>query len=486
MCFLSCAAVLSRFLSSSLASSKRPRTADSSPEYFSRCLSSSWVRCSLSCSSAFHRFRSLSRVLACASCRITSSTCCLERSSPLITFFVRMSRSCMISTISLLSLSACLCSSSSSFVRPVISPRRALLWASSRCVSASPEAFSFLRASSCRLMRALPVPSAWISSSLAFICICRSTCSSVTLPRWPSSSWYCFFSASFCSSRFWRFVKRRSVSAFSSLIFLSSCVRMSVLRFISSFFALISFWHDSSFCRRSLRSLSSHSLRFCCFSPSSTRSSSWCFRSASSLPPACRSASSLCTLVVRSVFCCCSCTTCPCSMSRCLITSFFSCTSWLTMFSWLMLRPAPCSTRRPSFEISVLRFWIVSLARCSFSWEVSTIFHARSISFFSAVMVAWSSWESLSAVCTLAAFVTISWLSSRHFLIRCFSLSWDFFRARCSFSYSCLKCSSDLSPTSSWRISWKSRSRASKADASKSPSPSLPLSSIASRPPGCL
>lgn len=28
---------------------------------------------------------------------------------------------------------------------------------------------------------------------------------------------------------------------------------------------------------------------------------------------------------------------------------------------------APCSTRRPNLVISVFRFWMVSLARCSFS-----------------------------------------------------------------------------------------------------------------------
>mmetsp|Transcript_79778 Transcript_79778/g.225843 ORF Transcript_79778/g.225843 Transcript_79778/m.225843 type:complete len:272 (-) Transcript_79778:2-817(-) len=253
----------------------------------------------------------------------------------------------------------------------------------------------------------------------------------------------------------------------------------SFVRPNSSFLALISFWRASMDCLTSFRSLSSFSFFFCCLSASSRNCSSWSCKWVSSFPPACLSASNFWTLPVRSEFCCCSWTTCPCSMSRCLMRSFFSWTSWLTMFSWLMLRPAPCSTKRPSLEISVFRFWIVSLARCSFSWDVSTIFQARSISFFSAVMVAWSSCDSLRAVCTLTALWTISVLRSRHFLIKCFSLSWDFFRALCSFSYSWRKCSRDLSPTSSWRISWKSRSRASKAEASKSPSPSLPLSSMA-------
>ena len=72
-------------------------------------------------------------------------------------------------------------------------------------------------------------------------------------------------------------------------------------------------------------------------------------------------------------------------------------TNWFTMFSWLMLSPAPaknttpcpampspsipgisslpipapCSTKRPNLVISDLRFWIVSRALCSFSWEAS-------------------------------------------------------------------------------------------------------------------
>mmetsp|Transcript_64400 Transcript_64400/g.122036 ORF Transcript_64400/g.122036 Transcript_64400/m.122036 type:complete len:209 (+) Transcript_64400:2034-2660(+) len=203
----------------------------------------------------------------------------------------------------------------------------------------------------------------------------------------------------------------------------------------------------------SLSSLSRRSFLFCSLSASESRCSSCSLSIASSLLPYCLSASSLSTRPVRSEFCCCSCTTWPCSMSRCLMRSFFSCTSWLTIFSWLMLSPAPCSTNRPSLAISDFRLWMVSFARCSFSWEVSTIFQARSISFFKDVIVAWSSCESLRAVCTLTALETISAFSSRHFLMRCFSLSCDFFKARCNFSYSCRKCSSDLSPTNSWRIS---------------------------------
>ena len=50
----------------------------------------------------------------------------------------------------------------------------------------------------------------------------------------------------------------------------------------------------------------------------------------------------------------------------------------------------------------------MSFARASFSCDASTIFHAFSISRLSDAIVFWSSCDSLSAVCTFAAFATIS------------------------------------------------------------------------------
>ena len=52
------------------------------------------------------------------------------------------------------------------------------------------------------------------------------------------------------------------------------------------------------------------------------------------------------------------------------------------------------------------------------------------------LMVPLSSWESFKAVVTLAELATISALSSRHFCISLFSLSWDLLRVWWSFSYS--------------------------------------------------
>ena len=66
-------------------------------------------------------------------------------------------------------------------------------------------------------------------------------------------------------------------------------------------------------------------------------------------------------------------------------------------------------------------------------------------------MVAWSSCDNFRAVETFAEFATISAFSSLHFCINLFSLSWDFFNALWSFSYSPRNLSRLLSPISSWR-----------------------------------
>ena len=71
--------------------------------------------------------------------------------------------------------------------------------------------------------------------------------------------------------------------------------------------------------------------------------------------------------------------------------------------------------------------------------------------FFSEAIVVWSSWESFKAVWTFEAFATISAFNSRHFCIKRFSLSWDFFNALCNFSYSTRNFSRLLSPMSSPR-----------------------------------
>lgn len=100
------------------------------------------------------------------------------------------------------------------------------------------------------------------------------------------------------------------------------------------------------------------------------------------------------------------------------------------------IQPAPCATttllHMPPCTLPVLpsqgppRLPGSPLQRYglpTFSWLLSTMRHEFSISFFRAPMVAWSSSDSFRAACTLAAPVTISAFSSRHFLISRFSLS---------------------------------------------------------------
>mmetsp|Transcript_41674 Transcript_41674/g.129688 ORF Transcript_41674/g.129688 Transcript_41674/m.129688 type:complete len:350 (-) Transcript_41674:298-1347(-) len=349
------------------------------------------MRPSFSWCSDFQRCKSFDSVFACALCRSTSSTCWRERSSALITALLRMSRSWSMSMICLLSDSACRFSCSISRVSPPISPLSSPREASSFCLSASSACFFFCRVSNCLSSLALPPATKLTSPCCAFSC---SFSSKFSLEHF----WSATFSASceFSSDSLWllrrsRDAVRRAISCASSFSCFSSWEAASPFRLISSRLELISFCRCSMFCLRSLRSLSSFSFLLWCLSPSSTRCCSWSCSVCSSLLPAWRSTSSFWTLVLSSAFVACSCETWPCSMSRCLIRSFFSCTNWFTMFSWLMLRPAPCSTSLPSLEISALRFWMVSLARCSFSCEVSTIFQALSISFLRAVMVAWSS-----------------------------------------------------------------------------------------------
>lgn len=114
--------------------------------------------------------------------------------------------------------------------------------------------------------------------------------------------------------------------------------------------------------------------------------------------------------------------------------------------SWPIVNPAPCSTSLLRLAISILSCWIVSLALVSFSYAASRVFHAFSISFFNDWIWFWSSWDNFNAVATLAELAVISAFNSLVFCIKRFSLSWLFFRALWSFSYSCRNLSSVLSP----------------------------------------
>mmetsp|Transcript_59195 Transcript_59195/g.137863 ORF Transcript_59195/g.137863 Transcript_59195/m.137863 type:complete len:221 (-) Transcript_59195:650-1312(-) len=213
-------------------------------------------------SSIFHRWRSFPRVLACALWRSTSSTCCFERSSALITALLRMSRSWSRSMICLLSTSACLFKASISLVRTPISFFSSFLAVSRRCVSRSPASFFFLRTSVCFCSLAFPLVRALISSCFIFCCTCISELSLVNFSSLTTSSCCDFFSDSRWLSKRSCDNLRRSISCVSSLSCFSSCRMASPLRLISSLRELISFWRCSMVCLKSFRSLSSFSFLF--------------------------------------------------------------------------------------------------------------------------------------------------------------------------------------------------------------------------------
>mmetsp|Transcript_53366 Transcript_53366/g.140752 ORF Transcript_53366/g.140752 Transcript_53366/m.140752 type:complete len:234 (+) Transcript_53366:1804-2505(+) len=208
-----------------------------------------------------------------------------------------------------------------------------------------------------------------------------------------------------------------SLSCLSRLSFFSSCTLMSALD------ARRALSLPSRVVLSSAASLSRRSRRRCSRSASVLFALSMSLMLPISTSPCAFSDSCFCTVSVRVMLSCVIFVHWASSLSRFRRRSSRCWTRLFTVFSWFTLRPAPCSTRWLRLAISTFRLWIVSLARCSFSWEASTIFHALSISFLRFWMVDWSSLERFRAVCTLFALETISWFSSRHFLMSRFSLS---------------------------------------------------------------
>mmetsp|Transcript_81662 Transcript_81662/g.249445 ORF Transcript_81662/g.249445 Transcript_81662/m.249445 type:complete len:211 (-) Transcript_81662:637-1269(-) len=210
-----------------------------------------------------------------------------------MTFLFKMSLSWRRSMICLLSCSDCVFNSSRSFVRAMTSFFKAFLDSSRRLVSTSPEAFAFLFCSSNLLSRSFPVPNKLISSCRACNCACKSKFSSVNLPFNESPSWYCFLVNCRAFSSLSFSMPKCSISARSSKSCFWTPAIASVLRLTSSRFALISFCRPSMVCRNSFKSLSNFSFCRCCLSASSSKSLSSSRKSASSLPPAALSASSV-------------------------------------------------------------------------------------------------------------------------------------------------------------------------------------------------
>mmetsp|Transcript_22991 Transcript_22991/g.48188 ORF Transcript_22991/g.48188 Transcript_22991/m.48188 type:complete len:408 (-) Transcript_22991:172-1395(-) len=401
------------------------------------------------CASVLYPLISASRFFLVFSWILTRSACFWVAVWVLRRLFCSRSFSRPMSSMAFRSVSICRFCASISRSSRVTSPRstsRALSTSVRRC-STSLTFFTICSLSFASLFAA--ARARLISSSLTLSSASRwefSARSCVLVLMHSSSSCWSFWvlwvraSFSLCAFCTWASDSRRRASrrARSSwALAMASCFeRDSSVRFSSCpLISRISLSRRSRFrCSRS-----SSALLFPICVRRASASASWpCFSDPSTRHRSCSS-----TISFRAV------TSCWVRLSRSAVSSSLCLDSSLTVFSCPSVSPAPCSTRRERLVISSLSCWIVSLARCSFSCDASTIFQAFSISFLSDAMVFWSSWESLSAVCTLAALATISWFSSRHFLIRRFSLSCDFLRALCSFSYSTRKRSSDLSPTKS-------------------------------------
>mmetsp|Transcript_31350 Transcript_31350/g.100006 ORF Transcript_31350/g.100006 Transcript_31350/m.100006 type:complete len:427 (+) Transcript_31350:1316-2596(+) len=424
--------------------------------YFSRCFSRSRMRLRNSCASCFHRAMSFCMFMACVSWRFTKSICFFVRSSSLMTFLLRMSRSRRRSSIFFLSTSLSRFSVSA-FSCAVFSSSLSSLRSPSSSLRSSSRVRSFFRRASC-IFRSLSRSAwcCWISSRRARRASSRC---------WFSCTYFWFFASS-CSSfssnfrfssSFWRTRLSRRSSSFSASTtscstFLSSASSLRMLRCT----AVSSSWCISFSMRRSFISCSSSSfLRFsasisCFFSATrcliSTIFSSEVVRSLSFFWSSFRRVAQIfCSI---SVFCC--------SMSRSFSSCsccVLSCASW---FSCSMLMPAPCSILAASSAISALRFAMSSVAWRSFSRDCSTSFCWVSISRRRLAMRCWSSAAVFIAVWTLCALALISALSSRIFFVSRFSDSWDRRSALKRFSYSALKGSTicAFAPESSCSVSW--------------------------------
>mmetsp|Transcript_30216 Transcript_30216/g.86581 ORF Transcript_30216/g.86581 Transcript_30216/m.86581 type:complete len:301 (+) Transcript_30216:1229-2131(+) len=296
--------------------------------YFSRCFSRSRMRFLNSCASCFHRAMSFCMFMACVSCRFTKSICFLVRSSALITFLLRMSRSRRRSSIFFRSTSPSRFNPSA-FSCDVLRSCFSSLRVDSMSLrsSSSPRSFFFRasyifntlsRSAMCRWMSSLLARKA--SSRCWFSCtyfwFFASSCSSF------SSNF--LFSSIFCRTRFSRRSSSFSASRTSCSIFRSSASSLWIVLWT----AVSSSCRISFSIRNSFICCSNSSFR--CFSRSiSCRfSETECFISTifSSEPE--RSRSFFCSSLKRVVQILCSMSVFCFSMSR----SFSSCSRWV--FSW--------------------------------------------------------------------------------------------------------------------------------------------------------
>mmetsp|Transcript_31859 Transcript_31859/g.74478 ORF Transcript_31859/g.74478 Transcript_31859/m.74478 type:complete len:255 (-) Transcript_31859:559-1323(-) len=214
-----------------------------------------------SCTSFLTRATSLSSCEVRFSCTLTTSVCFLVLSSVLITARLMLSRSRMISTICLLSVSTCFLSCSISRTRFSKSLRSMPLATSMSCLSLSSKAFRRCIWSIAFCALSNSIVAVLISSCFAFSSLLRAKLSSAILSSSSLSSLLACLTdsmspASFVSSVFkvstvfffsLRVFSRRSFS--SSWALMSVCRALQV-RFLAS---RVVFRVDSSFSRRSRR-----------------------------------------------------------------------------------------------------------------------------------------------------------------------------------------------------------------------------------------
>mmetsp|Transcript_35060 Transcript_35060/g.81394 ORF Transcript_35060/g.81394 Transcript_35060/m.81394 type:complete len:401 (-) Transcript_35060:242-1444(-) len=397
--------------------------------YFSRCFSRSRMRLRNSCASCFQRVMSFCMFIACVSCRLTRSICCLVRSSALITVLLRISRSLSKSSIFFLSTSPSLFKVSVFSCAALSSCLSSLREASSSLRSSS-RTLSFLRRASCSLTTfSRSALCCWMSSRRA-----RSASSRC----WFSCTYFWFFASS-CSnfSSSLRFSAIFWCTRFSSRSSSFSAPRTSCSIFLSSASSrwMVLCTPVSSSCRISFSTRRS----FICCSSSSLRcfsfSISWRFSATDCLISTMRSSE---TVSSRSFFCnslkrvlqtLCSISVFCLSMSLSFSSCSFCALSCSTWFSCSVLMPAPCSMLPASSAISALYLAIASCDTFSFCSDCSTSFCCASMSRRKAAICCWSSEAVFIAIWTLWQLALISAFRSRIFFVSRFSDSTDRRRA---------------------------------------------------------
>mmetsp|Transcript_36900 Transcript_36900/g.106246 ORF Transcript_36900/g.106246 Transcript_36900/m.106246 type:complete len:263 (+) Transcript_36900:1390-2178(+) len=258
---------------------------------------------------------------------------------------LRPSRSLLMSWIVLESASTCFFTRSISRMRFSVSVLRTARWSSKLVLSSSSNARRRFNWSTCFCSLSLSACQFLISSCFDFSSLLCSKFSSCKLFRRSSSSAFTRFMSSIsliifaCSCVIPSTIRFCSFNALSRPSFCSSWPRMSflTLRKVFSCPSSVCFSSSNSFSKRSRRRTSrSASVRFA-FNESFTfaiSASLWTF-----------SDSCFCTCSVKLMLSWVNLRTCASNLSRVFFNSSRCAIKLFTVFSWVTLKPAPCSTR---------------------------------------------------------------------------------------------------------------------------------------------